>query len=124
MMRQQVHQSLERAAAELDAAIAPSATEQPPKPKTPLTISKSVGDAFVEDSLDLARRTAALQKSLPEQVTKGKSTVKMCQEWSRKPLSTAEQLMVDRPAASGKSPGAARRGKGAAVHVLRGRQPH
>ena len=124
LLKQQVHQGLEKAAAALDSALVTSASDAQPKPKTPLTVSKRVGEAFVQDSLDIARRTAALQKSLPEQVTKGKSTVKMCQEWSRKPLSTAEALMTDRPAASGKSPGAARRGKGAAVQALRGRQPH
>jgi len=40
-----------------------------------------------------------------QQVTKGKSAVKVCQQWSRKPLSTAETLLAERPAASSKSPG-------------------
>ena len=77
---------------------------------------------FVEDSLDLARRAAALHAALPDQVTKGKAAVKMCQEWSRKPLSSAEALLAEPSVASPKSLGASRR-KGAAVRALRGRQP-
>lgn len=136
-MKQQVHTSLEQAASALESSLAPGSSEQPAasQPKTPVTISKAVGAAFVHDTVDLARRSALLRKSLPEQVllcpwhvragltvgagwatgkvtskggeqvTRGKAAVKVCQEWSRKPLSSAEALLAERPAASSKSPG-------------------
>eukprot|EP00802_Teleaulax_amphioxeia_P003524 Tamp_03527.p2 GENE.Tamp_03527~~Tamp_03527.p2 ORF type:complete len:245 (+),score=76.89 Tamp_03527:2276-3010(+) len=124
-MKQQVHASLQQAAAALEASLVPSSSEQPAasQPKTPVTISKAVGAAFVHDTVDLARRSALLRKSLPEQVTRGKAAVKVCTEWSRKPLTSAEALLAERPAASSKSPGPARR-KGAVVHALAGRQAH
>ena len=69
-MKQQVHASLQQAAAALEASLVPSSSEQPAasQPKTPVTISKAVGAAFVHDTVDLARRSALLRKSLPEQV--------------------------------------------------------
>ena len=122
LMKKQVHASLQEATSALDVALA-SGSEQPAAaPKTPLTVSKAVSEAFVEDSLDLARRAAALHAALPDQVTKGKAAVKMCQEWSRKPLSSAEALLAEHSVASPKSLGASRR-KGAAVRAMRGRQP-
>ena len=38
-------------------------------------------------------------------MTRGKAAVKVCTEWSRKPLTSAEALLAERPAASSKSPG-------------------
>lgn len=69
-MKQQVHASLQQAAAALEASLVPSSSEQPAasQPKTPVTISKAVGAAFVHDTVDLTRRSALLRKSLPEQV--------------------------------------------------------
>jgi hypothetical protein len=124
-LKQQVHTSLEQAASALESSLATSSSEQCAalQPRTPLTVSKAVGAAFVHDTVDLARRSALLRKILPEQATRGKAAVKVSQEWSRKPLSSAEALLAERPGASSKSPGRARR-KGAAVQALAGRQPH
>jgi hypothetical protein len=124
-MKQQVHTSLEQAASALESSLATSSSEQCAalQTKTTLTVSKAVCAAFVHDTVDLARRSALLRKILPEQATRGKAAVKVSQEWSRKPLSSAEALLAERPGASSKSPGRARR-KGAAVQALAGRQPH
>ena len=69
LVKKQVHQSLEQVAASLEAALATSKTEQPAAaPKTPQTVSKAVGEAFVQDALDIASHSAVLHKTLPGQV--------------------------------------------------------
>lgn len=72
VMKQQERQSLEQAATALESSLTPGISEQAGavQPNTPLTVSKAVGQAFVQDATHMAQRAAVLNKSLPEQVSK------------------------------------------------------
>jgi len=68
--KQLEHESLQQAATALECALAPSSSEQAGavQVRTPLTVSKAVSQAFVQDSMQMAQRAVALAKSLPDQV--------------------------------------------------------
>lgn len=71
-MNQQVHTSLEQAALALESSLAASSEQCVAlQPRTPLTVSKAVGAAFVHDTVNCARRSAVLRKILSEQVLAG-----------------------------------------------------
>ncbi len=49
----------------------------------------------MEDSKDLASRLAQLGEELPQQIAKGRTTVRVCKEWMGKPLSGADAVMAE-----------------------------
>eukprot|EP00960_Hanusia_phi_P041666 755106-Hanusia_phi.AAC.2 len=52
-------------------------------------------EIFLAETSNFAQQLEALGKKIPEQIRQGRSTVRVCQEWARKPISEAEAVLVE-----------------------------
>eukprot|EP00285_Hemiselmis_virescens_P019246 CAMPEP_0173392404 /NCGR_PEP_ID=MMETSP1356-20130122/19463_1 /TAXON_ID=77927 ORGANISM="Hemiselmis virescens, Strain PCC157" /NCGR_SAMPLE_ID=MMETSP1356 /ASSEMBLY_ACC=CAM_ASM_000847 /LENGTH=218 /DNA_ID=CAMNT_0014350189 /DNA_START=21 /DNA_END=674 /DNA_ORIENTATION=+ len=63
--------------------------------KPDLSISTACREAFVDDCADMASRVAVLGEEVPQQIAKGRSSVRVCKEWMGKPLTGADAIMAE-----------------------------
>ncbi len=87
-----------------------------------MTCSDDDREAFVEDSKDLASRLAQLGEELPQQIAKGRTTVRVCKEWMGKPLSGADAVMAEGKQADSANNKAAYARQAKLASALRARQ--
>ena len=52
-------------------------------------------DIFLAETTNIALKVEALRKKIPDQIREGRSTVRVCQEWARKPISEAEAVLAE-----------------------------
>lgn len=93
-MKESLRVALEQSSDALKDSVAASDVPKQPQPAV-APMSEAQVKAFVNDAESIAARVAKLHRTLPLEIGRGRSTVKLCQEWARKPLSRAEQVLAE-----------------------------
>jgi hypothetical protein len=92
------HDALSRslASCEVPSALPSASFAQPP--------SEACAEAFVEDVADVAAAVKRLRSALPEQIARSRRAIRVCQEWSGKGFSAAEQIVAEAAPAAAAAP--------------------
>ena len=92
-IEQKLRDSLKTAAEGLPTGVAQAKAQA--EEANELRVSAADREAFIENSVSIAKRVKALATTLPEQIALGRDSVKGAQELARLPMSKAEKLVAE-----------------------------